>query len=270
MTGRTKDGRIETVRVVPEGSQVAFFVSGRRRHTRYRYVTGVQTCALPILPHLTYGDCSTTYNSVNGGGPYPDRNGDGKADTFCDDYGDIHSIGGGSTGIHIEFDQDSLAKGYCGPGHSPCDNATITQYFSTGSISLDVQGFVYWDAGHWELHPFTAWKLSSSPQPFTTSFTYSPSNPSSGVPITFTATASSGTPPYTFSWNFGDGGSATGSQATHVYTTSGSFTVTLTTNDSRGQTAMASNTITINRRTTSTTIVCSPASVQIGQSSTCA
>src|SRR2546426_1948293 len=221
------------------------------------------------LPHLAYGDCSTTYNSVNGGGPYPDRNGDGKADTFCDDYGDIHSIGGGSNSIHIEFDQDWLAKGYCGPGHSPCDNDTITQYFSTGSISLDVQGFVYWDAGHWELHPFTAWKLSSSPQPFTTSFTYSPSNPSSGVPITFTAIASSGTPPYTFNWNFGDGGSATGSQATHVYTTSGSFTVTLTTDDSRGQTAMTSNTINISRRTTSTTIVCSPASVQIGQSSTC-
>jgi len=221
------------------------------------------------LPHLTYGDCSTTYNSVNGGGPYPDRNGDGKADTFCDDYGDIHSIGGGSTSIHIEFDQDWMAKGYCGPGHSPCDNDTITQYFSTGSISLDVQGFVYWDIGHWELHPFTAWKLSSSPQPFTTSFTYSPSNPSSGVSITFTATASSGTPPYTFNWNFGDGGSATGTQATHVYTTSGSFTVTLTTNDSRGQTAMTSNTITINRRTTSTAIICSPASVQIGQSSTC-
>ncbi|TMI33677.1 PKD domain-containing protein [Candidatus Bathyarchaeota archaeon] len=221
------------------------------------------------LPHLTYGDCSTTYNSVNGGGPYPDRNGDGKADTFCDDYGDIHSIGGGSTSIHIEFDQDWMAKGYCGPGHSPCDNDTITQYFSTGSISLDVQGFVYWDIGHWELHPFTAWKLSSSPQPFTTSFTYSPSNPSSGVSITFTATASSGTPPYTFNWNFGDGGSATGTQATHVYTTSGSFTVTLIANDSRGQTATASNTITINKRTTSTTIVCSPSSVQIGQSSTC-
>src|SRR5207247_90044 len=184
-------------------------------------------------------------------------------------FGYIHSIGGGSTSILIEFDQDWMAKGYCGPGHSPCDNDTITQYFSTGSISLDVQGFVYWDSGHWELHPFTAWKLSSSPQPFTTSFTYSPSNPSSGVPITFTAIASTGTPPYTFTWNFGDGGSATGSQATHVYTTSGSFTVTLTTNDSRGQMAMTSNTITITKRTTSTTIVCSPASVQIGQSSTC-
>src|SRR5213080_2034344 len=29
-----------------------FFFSSRRRHTRYRYVTGVQTCALPIFEEL--------------------------------------------------------------------------------------------------------------------------------------------------------------------------------------------------------------------------
>src|SRR6188474_636175 len=28
---------------------IVFFFSSRRRHTRCRYVTGVQTCALPIL-----------------------------------------------------------------------------------------------------------------------------------------------------------------------------------------------------------------------------
>src|SRR3546814_9726911 len=30
-----------------------FFFSSRRRHTRYALVTGVQTCALPILPSKT-------------------------------------------------------------------------------------------------------------------------------------------------------------------------------------------------------------------------
>jgi len=197
------------------------------------------------LPHLTYGDCSTTYNSVNGGGPYPDRNGDGKSDTFCDDYGDIHSIGGGSTGIHIEFDQDWMARGYCGPGHFPCDNNTITQYFSTGSTSLDVQGFVYWDAGHWELHPFTAWKLSSSPQPLTTSFTYSPSSPSPATAVSFTGTATGGTGPYTFNWNFGDGGLATGATATHSYSSAGRYTVTLTTTDSKTTTATSSQIVSV-------------------------
>ena len=31
-------------------NSVVFFVSSRRRHTRLLTVTGVQTCALPILP----------------------------------------------------------------------------------------------------------------------------------------------------------------------------------------------------------------------------
>src|SRR3546814_17000376 len=31
---------------------VFFFFSSRRRHTRCALVTGVQTCALPILPHV--------------------------------------------------------------------------------------------------------------------------------------------------------------------------------------------------------------------------
>src|SRR6059058_4347317 len=39
-----------------------FFFSSRRRHTRCRYVTGVQTCALPIwsLPELGYQETKTS------------------------------------------------------------------------------------------------------------------------------------------------------------------------------------------------------------------
>src|SRR3546814_2809918 len=36
-----------------------FFFSSRRRHTRCALVTGVQTCALPILTHCTYVDART-------------------------------------------------------------------------------------------------------------------------------------------------------------------------------------------------------------------
>src|ERR1043166_1495615 len=35
--------------------RVVFFFSSRRRHTRFRNVTGVQTCALPILVHWDAG-----------------------------------------------------------------------------------------------------------------------------------------------------------------------------------------------------------------------
>jgi len=36
-------------------------------------------------------------------------------------------------------------------------------YRSNGNLSLDFRGYVYWDDEHWELHPATAWKLSSDP-----------------------------------------------------------------------------------------------------------
>ena len=84
--------------------------------------------------------------------------------------------------------------------------------------------------------------------PLTASFTYTPSNPVTGQTVTFTATASGGTSPYTFSWSFGDGLSATGASVTHSYTTNGTYTVTLTTNDSEGRTATTSNTVPVGQQ----------------------
>src|SRR5207237_10913700 len=60
-----------------------------------------------------------------------------------------------------DIDQDWMGKGYCGPSVSPCDNVTLGQYVSGGSISLDLQGFVYWDGENWKLHPLTAVRLST-------------------------------------------------------------------------------------------------------------
>src|SRR5712691_3603678 len=85
----------------------------------------------------------------------------------------------------------------------------------------------------------------SLPASLTTSFTHSPSSPIVGGQVTFTASASGGTSPYSFSWNFGDGGSATGSPATHVYSAIGSYTVTLTTTDSANHTSVVSNIVAV-------------------------
>src|SRR3546814_3840078 len=38
-----------------------FFFSSRRRHTRCALVTGVQTCALPILLRQVYGEAHVIY-----------------------------------------------------------------------------------------------------------------------------------------------------------------------------------------------------------------
>src|SRR5207244_7589062 len=72
-----------------------------------------------------------------------------------------------------------------------------------------------------------------------------PSSPSAGQTIACTASGSGGTSPYTFLWGFGDGGSASGSPTTHVYSPSGSYTVTLTASDSANHTAAVSNNIVV-------------------------
>lgn len=62
-------------------------------------------------------------------------------------------------------------------------------------------------------------------------FVWSPENPTVGDTMTFLASAT-GTPPLTYNWEFGDGGSATGEQVFYFYDASGVYTVKLTvTND---------------------------------------
>src|SRR4029077_1688396 len=60
--------------------------------------------------------------------------------------------------------------------------------------------------------------------------------PTSGqIPLTakFTATASGGKPPYTYSWNFGDGSKvSTVQNPSHKYTKAGTYTAKLTVTDS--------------------------------------
>jgi len=105
-------------------------------------------------------DCSAWYSKQNGGQRYPGNQ------TNCTDGGQIITLGTTSGYLRIEVDRDWLGKGYCGPNVPSCDNATLFQEQSNGTISIDVQGFVFWEGPwHWELHPFTAWKLSSSPPP---------------------------------------------------------------------------------------------------------
>src|SRR5207253_6989061 len=67
------------------------------------------------------------------------------------------------------------------------------------------------------------------------------------VPVTFTATTSGGTLPYTISWTFGDGSSATGAVVSHTFTSAQSFTVTESAKDSSSpqQTVTSSQTVTV-------------------------
>jgi len=111
----------------------------------------------------------------------------------------------------------------------------------------------------------------SPPPPLSTSFTFLPSTPLVNTPVAFTAVTTSGTPPYTIAWNFGDGTTSTGTTVTHMFTTAQSFTVTETATDSSSprQTATSLQSVTVYvTLPLYATISASPTSAQVGQTIT--
>jgi PKD repeat protein len=77
-------------------------------------------------------------------------------------------------------------------------------------------------------------------------------SPTSGqIPVTtnFTGTATGGTPPYSYSWNFGDTGSSSNTSRlqnpSHTYNSTGTFTATLTVTDSASPAHTASATVSV-------------------------
>lgn len=80
--------------------------------------------------------------------------------------------------------------------------------------------------------------------PITAFIQVSTQSPTAGEGVTLTGTATGGSGGYTCSWNFGDSNSATGCTPAHSWSTSGTYTVTLSVTDSQGHTA--STTMTVN------------------------
>src|SRR5213076_1406682 len=72
-----------------------------------------------------------------------------------------------------------------------------------------------------------------------------------GDSISFNSTATGGTSPYTFSWNFGDsasnvpGGTSLPNTMTHTYTRAGTYTVTVNATDTNSKIGSASATVTV-------------------------
>src|SRR5205807_6707533 len=113
--------------------------------------------------------------------------------------------------------------------------------------------------------------ISALPPP-STSFTFLPASPMVNTPVTFTATTSGGTSPYSVTWNFGDGTSGTGTSVIHTFTSAQSLTVRETATDSTSptQTAISSQSVTVVATTPplSATLQVSSSSPQVGQTVT--
>ena len=93
--------------------------------------------------------------------------------------------------------------------------------------------------------------VSATLPPTTAAFTFSPTNPAINQDVIFTAVAITG-PGIpgggvvgAFTWDFGDGGTATGSPVTHRYTRGGTYTVSLRVTTDAGLAATTSRAITI-------------------------
>src|SRR5207249_1530885 len=124
-------------------------------------------------------------NSTDGG--IPDKRALAPPCTITNIHNQVVSTFVQVNGVYLytyTFDSGDCSKGFKavnGGGRYPnnqtfCNNVTIANEVSTGSISLDLQGFVYWDENHWELHPLAAWRLTPPPPPGDFSIGASPSS----------------------------------------------------------------------------------------------
>jgi PKD repeat protein len=76
-------------------------------------------------------------------------------------------------------------------------------------------------------------------------------NPTGGyvpLPVQFTGSASGGSPPYSYSWDFKDGSLSNQQNPSHTYSNAGTYAAKLTATDSQGTTATSSVTITAQLR----------------------
>lgn len=92
-------------------------------------------------------------------------------------------------------------------------------------------------AGNIGTGSFTVTVNPPPPEPLTAEISSTPTEGVAPATFEFDAIVTGGTPPYTYSWDFGDGSTEEGIEptASHTYNEPGTYTVTLTVTDANGQ-----------------------------------
>lgn len=160
----------------------------------------------------------------------------------------------------------------CGGNNGSCDSNNDTPnlfygsmvkhaYVSSDPSGMDEYASLWTIESNWGLSPLAQGDMAaqssgyafndiftsggSGPSGLSSSFTFSPTSIAPNSPLAFSASTTGGAAPYTYSWNFGDGNTATGANPSHTYATAGSYTITLTTTDNNGATVTKTQQVTV-------------------------
>jgi PKD repeat protein len=82
--------------------------------------------------------------------------------------------------------------------------------------------------------------------PLSASAGASPTTGNAPLNVSFTGSATGGTAPYSYSWNFGDGATSTTQNPSHSYSAAGTYTATLTVTDTASPANSATSSVTVN------------------------
>src|SRR6266516_893834 len=163
----------------------------------------------------------------------------------------------GTVGAAVSF--TATASGGTTPYSFSWNFGDGTGNVAGGATNPNTQSHTYANAGTFTVHvnvTDTNAKLASASTTITITtvtvvFTVAPTTGTVNTAVSFTAQASGGTAPFTFSWNFGDGtanvngGTANPNTQSHTYAVKGTFTVRVNATDATGKVGKASTPITI-------------------------